>query len=220
MASRGYNPTFTNMLSSAQSNLSAKERLGRITSVQEEIQSAMRIAQEKQKEFYDRHRQQEPVYEVGQKVWLEAKNIATDRPSAKLAAKRLGPFTVKEKISSHAYRLDLPHSMKIHPVFHISLLTPHTVDTIPGRTQIPPPPIVVDDEDEWEVEKVLNSRFRYRKLQYLVKWKGFGEDGNTWEPAENLEHSPDLVSEFHQRFPTAPSLPHPPSQRHSSRLRP
>ncbi|KAG8942886.1 hypothetical protein FRC04_003461 [Tulasnella sp. 424] len=205
MATRGYNPTFTNMPSGAQSNPSAKDRLDRIQEVQKEIRAAMSLAQEKQKEFYDRHRQESPEYAIGDKVWLEARNIKTDRPSTKLVAKRLGPFVIETKVSSHAYKLTLPPTMRIRPVFHISLLTPHVTDTILGRVQQPPPPIIVDEQEEWEVEKILNSRFYYRRLQYLVKWKGFGEEGNTWENADNLEHSADLVREFHQQHPEAPT---------------
>lgn len=203
MASLGYNPTFTTMPSEAQSNPSAEERIQRIHTVQQEIQSAMTLAQERQKRFFDRHRQAAPEYEVGQKVWLSSENITTDRPSAKLAAKRLGPFEVRKKISSHAYELALPPSMKNHPVFHISRLTPHVPDSIPGRIQVPPPPVVVDDDEEWEVEDILSSKYYYNKLQYLVKWKGYPPDQNTWEPFGNVEHAIDLVNTYHARFPDA-----------------
>ena len=53
--------------------------------------------------------------------------------------------------------------MKIHPVFHVSLLEPYKPSTIPGRTRDPPPPIVINDENEWEVEEILDSKLRYRK---------------------------------------------------------
>lgn len=103
MASQGYNPMFTNMPSEAQSIPLAEERLERIKAIQEEIQSAMVIAQEKQKWYYDEHRQNEPEYQVGDKVWLSAENITTNWPSTKLVVKRLGPYKVKAKISSHTY---------------------------------------------------------------------------------------------------------------------
>lgn len=217
MASRGYNPTFTNMPSAAQSNPAAEERLTQLEELQKEIRSSMAIAQEKQKEFADRHREKEPEYKVGDKVWLSAQNITTDRPTKKFAAKRLGPYKVIAKVSSHAYKLDLPHTMPIHPVFHVSLLTPHTTDTIPGRTQPELPPVIVEDHEEFEVEKIVNSRKHYGKVQYLVKWKGYGPEGNTWEPPEHMTHAKEKIDEFYQRFPKAFGAP---PQRQSSRRQP
>jgi hypothetical protein len=66
------------------------------------------------------------------------------------------------------FQLKLLDSMKVHPMFHVSLLEPYYVSTILGRTHEPPPPIIVDDEQEYKVEEILNSRISYRQLQYLV----------------------------------------------------
>ena len=65
---------------------------------------------------------------IGERVYLVASNIRTRRPSKKLDAKKLGPFTIVEVISPHAYRLALPASMKVHNVFHASLLQPFHAD--------------------------------------------------------------------------------------------
>jgi hypothetical protein len=70
--------------------------------------------------------------------------------------------------SKLAYKLDLPQHMRIHPVFHVSKLIPYRVNTLAGRTQLPPPPIEVEDQLEWEVNEVLDSRIRRNKLEYLV----------------------------------------------------
>ncbi|KAG8929440.1 hypothetical protein FRC01_004339 [Tulasnella sp. 417] len=203
MANKGYNPTFTSMSSDAQTNPAVEDRIERIQALQQEIQSAMTLAQEKQKEFYDQHQDSNPDHQVGDKVWLDAGNITTDRPSRKLAAKRLGPYKIAAKISSHAYKLELPSTMKIHPVFHVSLLTPYEADTIPGRIQPLPPPVIVNGEEEYEVDKILNSRYHRRKLKYLIKWKGYDDSENTWQDASTLEHSQELVDEYHRRFPLA-----------------
>ena len=67
----------------------------------------------------------------------------------------------------------------------------------------PPDPVLVDGVEEFEVEKILNSRMRYNRLEYLVKWKGYDTGHNGWEPHYNL-HAPDEVAQFHRDFPSAP----------------
>jgi len=73
-----------------------------------------------------------PKLEVGDEVWLLRHHVKTSRPSTKLEFKCLGKFRILQKVSSHAYKLDLPASMKIHLVFHISLLEPAATDPLPG----------------------------------------------------------------------------------------
>jgi hypothetical protein len=119
----------------------------------------------------------------------------------------LGPFPIIAKLSNLLYRLKLPNTLRIHNVFHVSLLEKYTQDTIPGRCKTRPPPIITPEGDiEWEVHRVLDSRLfgRWKKLQYLVSWKGYGPEENSWEPAENLENAPEAVAEFHRSHPKAP----------------
>ena len=87
-----------------------------------------------------------------------------------------------------------PNTVRLHPVFHVSLLEHAASDPFPGQVSPPPPAVLVDGEEEWEVESVLDSRTHYRRLQYLVKWKGY--DMPTWQPASDLEHATDIVREF------------------------
>ena len=116
------------------------------------------------------------------------KHYKSDRPSKKLDHQKIGPFQIKEQVG-HAYRLDLPPTMKIHDVFSPDKLRRAADDPLPGQTQEPPEPIVINDDEEWEVEQVLDSRLHYRKLQYHVKWIGYDED-QTWYPALNFIGSP------------------------------
>src|SRR5213075_445517 len=100
-------------------------------------------------------------------------------------------------------------SMKIHPVFHVSLLDRYVESDIPTRTQPPPPSIVIDNEVEYEVEQILDSKFIRKRLFYLVKWKGYPISENSWEPVSHLTHSKDLIAKFRSQHPNKPSAPLP-----------
>ncbi|KAG0161663.1 hypothetical protein PDIDSM_2095 [Penicillium digitatum] len=127
----------------------------------------------------------------------------------KLDWKNLGPFKVLEAISAHAYKLELPASMKIHPVFNVSLLQPAATNPVNGQVTEPAPPVEVEGLEEWEVEDILDSRWERRgrggpRLKYTVKWIGYDEP--TEEPAEYLDHAREIVRNFHRRYPHKPRL--------------
>ena len=96
----------------------------------------------------------------------------------------------------------MPSSIKIHPVFHVSLLESYKDSTIPGRLQAPPPPIEVDGIEEFEVSEILDSRINRGKLEYLVYWQGYEVHERTWEPAANLENASEMIAEFHCEYPS------------------
>ena len=73
-----------------------------------------------------------PILRVGDNIWLNSKNISTRRPLRKLYHRCLGQFKILEVISTLAYRLELPLDLKIHNVFHVSLLDLATADPNPG----------------------------------------------------------------------------------------
>ena len=103
--------------------------------------------------------------------------------------------------------------MRIHPVFHVNLLEPYQVDTIPGRQLQPVPPIIVDEHQEYEVEDIVDSRIRRNQIQYLVHWKGYNLMDRTWEPFKNVMHCQDLLKKFHAKHPSRPR----PSSLHGAR---
>jgi len=93
---------------------------------------------------------------------------------------------------------------QLHPVFNVVKLSATLEDPILGRKpQAPPPPIVIDGEEEWKVEEILNSHWHWRRFQFLVKWKGFGREHNSWEVASDVK-APDLVAEYYWKHPAAP----------------
>jgi hypothetical protein len=111
----------------------------------------------------DRHQQPVPAYKAGDIVWLNAKNIRTNRPSRKLDNKHYGPFPIVKEVGKYTYQLQLPPTMDIYPVFHVSLLDPVRQDPLPGQVIPAPEPVIVEGELEYEVEEVLDSQiFRYQ----------------------------------------------------------
>jgi hypothetical protein len=159
----------------------------------------LRMAQERQTKYANESRRDE-VYKKGQKVLLSTINIRDDinkhRPAKKLTPKWLGPYQIEEVISPTAYKLKLPNNLQIHPVFHISLLKPYQKDTEFNREQQPPPTVIIDNQEEYEVEEVLNVKTVKKRRHFLIKWKGYLLHEATWELESNLTHCKDLLNEF------------------------
>ena len=90
----------------------------------------------------------------------------------------------------------------IHPIFHVSQLEPETLNQIPNQVQPTPPPVKIDNELEYEIAEILDSKIDNRrrcKLLYFVWWTGYEgtDEENSWLPAPELDHAQELVSNFH-----------------------
>ena len=148
-ASTGHSPFFVNhgrhpykgsnprVIARNESAQQFKERMGK---VQEEVGASLKMAAETMKRFYDRTKGESIAYKKGDKVWLEATNITTKRPMKKLDDKRLGPFTIVDKVGKAAYKLKIPDSWRIHPVFNEVLLSPYHSPQFESQQRPPPPP--------------------------------------------------------------------------------
>ena len=145
-----------------------------------------------------------PKYKEGDLVWLEGKNLRIAQPMPKLGARHHGPFKVVQVMSPINYRLELPTQWSIHPVFHTDLLTPYQETITHGANYQRPPPDLVDNAEEYEVEKILDSRLfgRRRRLQYLVKWKGYPDSDNMWVNKDDV-FADDKVQAFKDSNPDA-----------------
>uniref|UniRef100_A0A0W0GF46 Reverse transcriptase-rnase h-integrase n=1 Tax=Moniliophthora roreri TaxID=221103 RepID=A0A0W0GF46_MONRR len=184
----GYRPDFTIPAGRRMNKFLALEaRLEGLKKIQEEAEAALWMGKEKMKEAYEEEKRKVHEFKVGDKVWLSAKDIHIHPASRKLGPRQLGPYEVVEHIGDLDYCLKLPPAMKVH-------------------NQAPAPEAVeVEGEEQHLVEEVLDSRIYRKKLQYLVRWEGYGEEEDSWEPAENLDHAKTKVRQFYKKNPNAPT---------------
>jgi len=134
-------------------------------------------------------------------VLLEATNLQTTHPKTKLTPRHYGLFKVLWSSPTNC-KLALPLQMRIHPVFHNSLLKPY-IETLAHGPNFarPPPEIVGGEEGHYKIEKILQSQpiRNKRSTEYLVHWKGYTNADCTWVPAKELTHTKELVQEFLSR---------------------
>jgi hypothetical protein len=205
---KGYQPVVPSTLRMEREEgtpVKVEEWAERFQEVWDNVKENLELAQGKQKQNADRKRREAQHYKVGDRVLLNAKNITTTRSSKKLDYKYLGPFEVEEVLGTNVVKLKLPDTMRIHPVFHVSLIKPFQED--PSREEERPGPIIVEGEEEYEVEKIIRSRGRKgEQVLYEIKWKGYGEEENTWEPMENLVHAKKQLDYFFTKHPRAKGI--------------
>jgi len=139
--------------------------------------------------FYNAHQRESPLYMVGDKVLLNGQNITMTRLMKKLDHKWLGPIPCGQFISQSAYQTETtliiwPNS----PHVSVTLLRPYNTDVITEQVQCdPPPPVVHDGVEEYEVELILEQPNPPRKTQLSLHWKGYGNRGAEWRPSEDIK---------------------------------
>ncbi|KAL8445313.1 hypothetical protein Emed_005713 [Eimeria media] len=149
------------------------------------------LQQQKQANKHRRHVE----FKEGDKVLLSTANLPA-QGCPKLQERYIGPFVVTKVFNDVTYKLDLPPSFTINPVFHVSRLRPFLEDpALPRQQQWEP--IQRDGHLEFEVEAILDVRGQRQQREYLIQWKGKPKDDATWEPAANLTHCKHLLRAFH-----------------------
>jgi hypothetical protein len=183
-------------------NPTVNELLSRMHDSIATAKANLQAAQQRQSHYANQHRR-EVIFKVGDQVMLSTVNFRVMNPNrtVKLMPRFIGPLPVKKVISDVAYELELPASLKVHPVFHVSKLKAYRPDTGFDRDQAPrPAPEIVEGEEMYEVERILDRRERRQgrgvRVEYLVKWKGYPEYEATWEREQALRMAPDAVRAF------------------------
>ena len=175
----------------------------------QQLQENIMAAQEYQHRYANTHRMAPPDFLLWSEAYVCTVFFHVTHPSKKLSDKMSGPFEVVAQLGSHSYTLRCPNSMcLIHPVFHVSMLEPHTLITIPGCVQSPPPPETMDGKEHFEINAIHDSVIvccYHMPLCYLVKWKGYEETskGLEWVSTEDIQ-VPDALTDFHALNPDKP----------------
>ena len=174
-----------------------------------DIKDAISFAQMSDKFHYDRHHQ--PMFLKVDDYALLRLHKGYSIPSTahvthKLGQQYVGPFRVTERVGRLAYRLDIPPHWRVYPVFTIAQLEPMPPGEDPfarPRPDHPPSVFVEGDTDEWksyDVERLLNRRVKKRRgkyvTEYLLRWKGYGAEYDTWYDVEHLENARELITDY------------------------
>ena len=162
-------------------------------------------AQQRHKRYYDA-KHVPAVFAVNDQVLLSTSGLNLKVAGTnKLAPRFVEPFKVLERIGEVAYKLELPPTMRIHDVFHVSLLKQYHSD---GRIQPPPAADIINGEPEWEVERILGHRLVKRGCktvtEYLITFLGYGPEHNLWQ--DDVEHCGRLVKEYWSSKPESERL--------------
>ncbi len=155
--------------------------------------------QNAQKRHVNKKRNSSSKYKLNDMIELFTKNIKIERSFKKLNHKWIESYKIK-KLSKNACQLNLSLSMKIYDTFHISLLRLAATNLLIDQIQSSSFSIVMNDEEEYEINDILNSRYHYEKLQYKVAWIDHFSN-KAWYSTENFQnHSKKILNDYHQRY--------------------
>ncbi|KAJ1570657.1 hypothetical protein NDA11_002443 [Ustilago hordei] len=158
------------------------------------LQEQIREAQCRSVDQYNR-KHKDIKFKVGDMVYINRRNWKTRRPTPKLDTWFAGPYPVQERVGRRAYRITLPANLRVHDVFHVSMLEPARTSSLPQHAEQPTIPSLPDEDLDFEVEALINKRSHNGTTEYKVLWRGYSEEAASWEPVENL-NCPDLIPEY------------------------
>jgi len=153
----------------------AEKFVEKMKEIQEEAKAVLKKVQEDMRKYANRKRSDIDEYKVEDLVMLNTKDLKYQmigRRTEKLIERFVGPYKIKKIVSSNTVELELPSTVKIHPVVNVSRICRY-VGQVERQKKEQPLLIIIKGEEEWEVERILNKRQVRGKDKYLVRWKGF-----------------------------------------------
>jgi len=180
----------------------AEKFVKKMKEIQEETKVALGKAQADMKKYTDRKRSDIEEYKVGDLVMLSTKDLKyqmVGRRTEKLTERFVSPYKIKKVVSSNAVELELPSTVKIHLVVNVSRVRKY-VGQVEGQKKKQPASVIIEGKEEWEVEKILNKRRVREKDKFLVRWKGFIVESDTWKGRENLKNVKEAIKEFKKEY--------------------
>jgi transposase InsO family protein len=166
--------------------------------IHRDLQEKTKKAQDRSVTYNNQKRKTAPLLKEGDKVYLLTTNLRTKRKSKGLDNTKVGPFLILKKNGPVTYTLKLPPDARVHPKFHVKLLEPADPETPLQKTFH----YETEEEQEFEVEKILKHRDeeRIKCRMYLVKWLGYDNTENTWEPEGHLINCKEKVQQYWQKI--------------------
>ena len=180
----------------------AEKFVVKMKEIQKEARAALGKVQEEMKKYMDRKREKVNEYKVGDLVMLSTKDLKYQmigRRTEKLTERFVGPYKIKKIVSSNAVELELSSIVKIHLVVNVSRIQIY-VGQVEGQRKEQPAPVIIKGEEEWKVERILNKQQIREKNKYLVQWKGFIAESDTWKGKKNLGNAKEVVKEFEKEY--------------------
>ena len=200
-ANYGYEPR-TNWPTDIQFRNPASEMYGHyMTEVHKKLSAQLETVRSSMAKYYDRKRRSIESFKKGELVMLNSKNIRSKGRCKKLDDKMYGTFKILSVGHNNLYcKIELPLTWKIHPTFNISLLERYRGKN-PEREVIE----IEADDAGWTMENVIASgpsNDDASKHVFLVKWKDYTCEENTWETFDNvIENAEDLLKEYYKSNP-------------------
>jgi len=176
------------------------EFVERMKKVHEEAGAALKKVQEDMKRQANRERKETEDWKKEDRVLLSTKDLVfREKLARKLVDQYVGPYTIEKVVSTNVVKLQLPTLIRIHPVVNVSWIVRYK-EQVKGQKREEGKPIEVEEVKEWEIKKILNKRKIRGVDKYLVRWKGFTAEHDTWKKKEDLGNAREALEEFEGRM--------------------
>ena len=133
---------------------------------------------------------------------LSTKNLKyqiIERRKEKLIKKFVEPYKIKKIVLMNVVELKLPATIKIYPVVNVNRMQRY-IGQVEEQRKEQPAPVIIKEEEEQEIERILNKQQIRRKDKYLIQWKGFTVESDTWKGKENLDNAKEVIEKFEKEY--------------------